>query len=109
PVADVADTDNEYTFANLKAATMAVTVGGTGYKVGDLLTVGGGTATRPAVAYVSAVGTNGAVTAVAIDDAGLYTAIPAGAAATTGGTGSGCTLTLTSAALTAFAAGQLVL
>lgn len=109
PVSGVADTTNEYTFANLRVATMAVSAGGTGYRVGDLLSVTG-SATRPAVAYVSAVNTaTGAVTAVAIDDAGLYAALPANPAATTGGSGSGCTLTLTSASLTAFAAGQVVL
>ncbi len=109
PVSGVADTTNEYTFANLRVATMAVSAAGTGYRVGDLLTVTG-SATRPAVAYVSAVNTaTGAVTAVAIDDAGLYAALPANPAATTGGSGSGCTLTLTSAPLTAFAAGQVVL
>jgi hypothetical protein len=108
PVSGVADTVNEYTFANLRAATMAVAVAGAGYKVGDLLTVAGA-AVRAAVAYVSAVNGSGGVTAVAIDDAGLYAAFPASPAATTGGTGAGCTLTLTSGALTAFVAGQVVL
>ena len=99
-----------YSFRNLRVATMAVAAGGTNYRVGDLLTVSGGTGVgRAARAYVVAVNsTTGAVTAVAVDDAGVYAVLPTNPATTTGGAGTGATLTLTSAAVTAFAAGDVV-
>lgn len=109
PVSGVTAVDDTYAFPNLKVTGLAVVAGGAGYKVGDLLNLSGGTAVRAAVAYVSAVGALGAVTAVAVDDAGIYDAVPASPAATTGGTGAGCTLNPSSGALTAFAAGELVL
>ena len=99
---------NTYTFANLKVATLAIAVGGSGYKVGDLLTVSGGTATRPAVAYVKTVNGSGAVTAVVLDDPGIYSALPSNPAATTGGSGASCTLNLTSESITEFVEGELV-
>lgn len=80
-----------------EASALAVTAGGTGYTVGDVLTVSGGTLeasgtrTTATVATVSA----GVVTGVTLTNPGEWATAPAGAAATTGGTGSGCTLTLT--------------
>lgn len=73
----------------------AVTAGGAGYLVGDILTISGGTSTTAAKVVVSTIGGGGAVTAVAISVAGNYTVPPASPAATTGGTGAGCTLTPT--------------
>lgn len=109
-VTGVVAADKEYTFRNLQVATMAVSAGGTGYRVGDLLTVTGGTGVgRAARAYVAAINTaTGAVTAVAVDDPGVYGALPANPAATTGGLGAGATLTLTSVAVTSFSAGDIV-
>lgn len=82
-----------------EASALAVTAGGTGYTVGDVLTVAGGTLessgtrTTATVATVSA----GVVTGVTLTNPGEWATAPAGAATTTGGTGSGCTLTLTTA------------
>lgn len=73
-------------------ASVSVAAGGTGYAVGNVLTVVGGTTEQPAQARVTAVSA-GVVTAVALLDAGLYEALPSSPAATTGG-GSGCTLSL---------------
>lgn len=100
-----------YAFTNASAATVAVAAGGTGYKVGDVLSVAGGTGVQAAVVlYVSTVNAGtGAVTALAIDDRGQYGALPANPAATTGGLGVGCTVNLTSAVSTMFNAGELVL
>jgi hypothetical protein len=65
--------------------------GGTGYVVGDIVSVSGGTPTTAARVRVDAVNT-GVVTAVSVFDPGVYTA-PSVSTATTGGTGSGLTLT----------------
>lgn len=67
---------------------------GTGYAVGDLLTALGGTAGSPAVAKVLTV-SGGTVLTVRIVDEGAYSVLPTSPAATSGGTGTGCTLTLT--------------
>lgn len=73
-------------------STVAVASGGTGYTVGDVLTVLGGGYTQRAQVTVTTVAA-GVVTAVAISTAGLYTLAPSGTLATSGGTGSGATLT----------------
>lgn len=103
--------DKEYTFRNAHVAAVAVAAGGTGYRVGDVLSVTGGTGVgRAARAYVAGVNANtGAVTSVLVDDNGVYGALPANPAATTGGFGVGATLTLTAGVITGFAAGDLVL
>jgi hypothetical protein len=110
-VTAVAAATDQYTFNNANVATVAVAAGGTGYRVGDLLTVTGGTsAQRSALAYVSAINpATGAVTAVAVDDPGVYGALPANPAATTGGTGAGATLNLSAGTSQTFKVGDLVL
>lgn len=111
-VTDVNETDGEFTFSNLRVASAVVASGGTGYRVGDLLTVSGGTgAARSARLYVSAINpSTGAVTALAVDDGGVYGALPSNPASTTGGSGSGATATLTGGAISpAFRAGDIVL
>lgn len=75
-------------------SAVAVAAGGTGYSVGDILTVSGGTAGRAAKAKVTSV-SGGVVDGVVLTDVGSYTADPTSPAATTGGGGSGATLTLT--------------
>ena len=77
PVQDAVAADNTFNFANESITAVAVSAGGSGYRVGDVLSVAGGTAVRTARAYVSAVSGSGAVTAVALDAAGLYVAAPA--------------------------------
>lgn len=69
----------------------AVLAGGTGYVVGDIVTVSGGTFTTAARVRVDAVNT-GVVTAVSVYDPGVYSE-PSSNTATTGGTGTGLTLT----------------
>lgn len=68
---------------------------GTGYSVGDELTVSGGTATIPAILEVLTVGGSGEVTSVRIRNAGLYTVAPSDPVAVTGGGGSGAEFNLT--------------
>ena len=99
-----------YTFNEVAAASAVVTVGGAGYRVGDLLTYSTG-AQKPHVFYVSTVDSAGAVTAVAVDDAGLRAAVAGGALAVTGGTGAGATLTVTwdTSAMPAFKVGDVIL
>jgi hypothetical protein len=108
-VNDVDSAAKTYAFANTDVSAVAVAAGGAGYRVGDVLNVSGGTAARAARAYISGVSASGAVTAVAVDDGGVYANLPANPAATTGGTGAGATLNLTGGTLTAFVPGDLVL
>ncbi|MFZ4058361.1 MAG: beta strand repeat-containing protein, partial [Ferruginibacter sp.] len=70
--------------------TATIGAGGTGYVVGDVLTVLGGTYTSQAQFIVSAV-TTGAVTSVAPYGYANYSVLPTFPASTSGGTGSGCT------------------
>ena len=69
--------------------------GGTGYTVGNVLTVVGGTFTTAAQITVSAV-SGGVITAAAISNQGAYTAVPTSPASVTGGSGSGATFTMSS-------------
>lgn len=76
----------------------AVQAGGTGYTVGDVLTIVGGTATVAAtvtVATISGGGGTGPVATVTVTLAGNYSVAPSNPAAVTGGTGANCTLNLT--------------
>lgn len=75
------------------AITAVVASGGTGYVVGDVLTALGGTTSVPTqVEVLTAPG--GVVGTVQLLDEGDYSVVPTNPAATTGGTGTGCTLTL---------------
>ncbi len=79
-----------------KVMYATVNNGGAGYKVNDILTVQGG-AGSPLRAFVTSVDVNGEVTQVSIDNAGVYTMLPATVATPTtvlplGGTG--CLLNL---------------
>jgi hypothetical protein len=83
------------TFATASQATTAtVSAGGSSYVVGDKLTVSGGTFGTAATFEVTGV-SGGAVTTVELLAGGDYTATPGNPASTTGGTGTGCTLTVT--------------
>lgn len=64
---------------------------GTGYVVGDVLTVVGGTFSVPAQVTVTAE-TGGVITAVEITNLGTYTVAPTSPVDTLGGTGTGATL-----------------
>ena len=70
-----------------------VTAAGTGYAVGNILTLTGGTSTSPLTIYVSAVNGTGGITSAVSINTGAYTVVPTGANAATGGAGSGATFT----------------
>jgi hypothetical protein len=74
-------------------ADVAITAAGSGYAIGQILNVTGGTQTAPAQIRVDAIGVSGEVTAASISQAGIYSALPASPVATTGETGIGATFT----------------
>lgn len=67
---------------------------GVGYKVGDLLTLAGGTALRPAQFVVTDVNSLGAVLAIRRIDEGMYSVLPPVTNSPTGGSGTGAVLQL---------------
>jgi hypothetical protein len=75
--------------------TAAVNAAGTGYIVGDILTVAGGVSSVPAQLEVDTVGGSGEITAIAVANAGVYTVEPTDPVSVTGGTGSDATFNLT--------------
>jgi hypothetical protein len=75
--------------------TATVQSGGTGYTVGNVLTVVGGTAFGGAATYTVTGVSGGAVTSVTPLNFNQYSVLPANPVSTTGGTGSGATLNLT--------------
>ncbi|HXG10475.1 MAG TPA: Ig-like domain repeat protein [Gemmataceae bacterium] len=75
--------------------TATIVSGGSGYAVGDILTVQGGTFATPAQLRVTMVGAGGAITAVAVVRPGGYAVGPTNPVSVTGGTGTGATFTLT--------------
>lgn len=80
-----------------KAVDITVNSGGTNYRLGDLLTVAGGSGTL-ASARVTSINTAGAVLTVNIIQSGQYSVLPSLAGAPTSvapGGGNGCTLDLT--------------
>lgn len=82
------------TVASIKMTAATIAAGGTGYVVGDVVTVSGGTGTA-ATYTVQAVDANGAVTSGSITAGGVYTAVITGTTTgVTGGTGTGLTFTV---------------
>lgn len=77
------------------AVSAAVAAGGTGYSVSDQLTLVGGTFGTAAVFNVDSIGGGGEVTGVSLVTAGDYTVTPGSPVSTTGGGGTGATLTVT--------------
>jgi hypothetical protein len=69
-----------------------VASGGTGYTVGNTLTVVGGTPTGSAATFTVATVSAGVVLTVTAVNFAAYSALPSSPVATTGGTGTGCTL-----------------
>src|SRR5262249_1714314 len=63
----------------------AVSTGGFGYAVGNILTVQGGTFSTAATLRVTSIGFLGSITGVAVVSAGSYTAKPFNAVSVTGG------------------------
>jgi len=104
--------------ATYAAVAAGIAGGGTGYAVGNTLTVAGGTFTTAAVLTVTAV-SGGVITGVNVTTPGAYSVLPANPVSVTGGAGSGASFHLfwaqTPASYTVnngdsltFAAGQLV-
>lgn len=81
----------------LKVNSAAVVVGGTGYTLGDILTVVGGTYQVEATFEVAGV-SGGVISSVTVLNEGAYTAAPSNPVSVTGGTGANATFNLTTAA-----------
>lgn len=73
---------------------MTVVSGGTGYVVGDTVTLVGGTSTFQATASVQSVTSGGVISTLLVTDGGNYTVDPAGTLNLTGGSGSSATVTV---------------
>jgi hypothetical protein len=87
-------TPNSPTGGSGTGALLNLTFGtGSGYAVGNVLTVVGGTGT-PATVTVVTVNTNGVITAFAISAAGSYSVAPPATNSPTGGSGTGASLSL---------------
>lgn len=76
---------------------VGIAFGGTGYQVGDFVTLSGGTVTEPAVLAVQSVGVLGDILTATVYDPGLYVVPPANpiSQASTTGIGLGATFSLT--------------
>jgi hypothetical protein len=72
--------------AGLGANAVAIQAGGTGYTAADILTVGGGTASRAATLRVTSINA-GVVDGIELVDPGEYSVLPSNPVAVTGGTG----------------------
>jgi hypothetical protein len=73
-------------------SAVTITNGGTGYTVGNVLTVVGGTG--PAIQITVSAVSAGVITSAAITNVGFYSALPTNPVSVTGGTGSSATFTL---------------
>lgn len=80
--------------------TLALGAPGTGYTVGDVLTLAGGTGTKAKVRVLT-IGGGGAVATFEAYDVGGYTVAPSSPATVTGGTGTSATFTFATKAQTA--------
>ena len=76
------------------ATSMGVAVGGSGYRVGDVLTVSGGTFSTVATLRVATLGAGGAVATVTVANGGDYSSTDGVSALPTGGNGSGVKLSI---------------
>lgn len=77
-----------------EATGVAISAAGTGYTAGDIVTVVGGTFTEATTVTIDTV-SGGVPQTVSINTAGEYSTTPSNPASTSGGTGSGLTLTMT--------------
>lgn len=86
----------------LSVSAASPSAAGTGYAVGDIIYVTGGTVSRNAALTVASLSGSG-VASVTVTDGGLYSAAPSNPAAqgSTTGVGSGATFTLTTVSATA--------
>lgn len=81
-------------FTAEEATATAISAAGTGYTVDDIVTIVGGSSTEAATVKITAE-SGGVPTAVTVNTGGNYISTPSNPAATSGGTGSGLTLTMT--------------
>ena len=77
------------------AQAVAIAGGGSGYTVGDVLTVAGGQYAIPVELTVTTVTGGGVISVIAISNVGSYTSIPGNPVSVTGGTGAGATFSVT--------------
>jgi hypothetical protein len=85
------------TASNTYMQNLAATIqsGGTGYTVGDVLTMVGGTPQSAAGTFTVATVSSGVVTSVTNSSFQNYSVLPSNPISVTGGTGTGCTLNVT--------------
>jgi Phage tail tube protein len=107
PTTSVDGAAETYVLSNIQANSAVVAAGGTGYTVGDVLTATGGTSTTTSQFTVLTVAA-GVVLTVSVTRRGRYTVYPGNPVSTTGGTGTGCTLTVTSGPAATFLVGHLI-
>jgi hypothetical protein len=88
--------------ATLLLYSPVVNAGGTGYTVGDTLTIVGGTFSPNAAQLTVSTVSSGVITAVTILGGGTYTATPTYPASVTGGTGTGATFTMSAGIASVF-------
>lgn len=106
-IVDIDTTSDEITVDSRIAASAVVGAGGTGYTVGDVLTVTNANATITAQ-FTVVTAPAGVVGTVSLLRQGRAFADTGAGAATTGGTGTGCTLTVTYANGLTWVAGDLL-
>lgn len=109
-VKSVVDASPDYYLLNNLEASGAPVVanGGTGYTVGDVLTVSGGTAVTATTLRVLTAPA-GVIGSVEIVEPGLYSVAPSNDVSVTGGSGSGAEFTLAYTNLVTFLANSLVM
>jgi len=83
------------TVAQMFANTATIQAGGTGYTVGNTVTIVGGTPATGAATYTISAVSGGVVTAVTPLNFGAYTVLPTNPVSVTGGSGTGLTLNVT--------------
>jgi hypothetical protein len=77
-----------------EAVSAAIVAAGTGYAVGNTLTVAGGLGQLDTELTVTTINGSGGITGISISNAGQYTEIPTNPASVTGGAGSAATFNL---------------
>jgi hypothetical protein len=80
---------------NYAAQAVAIATAGTGYTVGDVLTLSGGQYAVPVEVTVTTVTGGGVISVIEISNAGSYTIIPSNPVSSTGGTGASAAFSVT--------------
>jgi len=81
------------TLVNMQSIGASISAGGTGYTVGNVITITGGTPVTVAATFTVSAVSSGVVTAVTALNFAPYTVLPTAPVSTTGGSGTGLTLT----------------